>query len=112
MALVAPAEKDGFFYAGDALYREASNLNRHRRATVPELKAHFNGKGTDKDHPAHWYEAQLRHCGLPPSKVKGTAHKRLFDAVMKGGLSVPSHISKIETDLKKEWTKRELRQRR
>lgn len=107
MALAAPVEKDGFFFAGDALYCEASNLNRHRRATVPELKAHFNGKNTDKDRPAHWYEAQLLHYGLPPSKVKGTAHKRLFDAVMKGGLSVPSHIQKIETDLKKEWNKRE-----
>lgn len=107
MALAAAAEKDGFFFAGDALYCEASNLNRHRRATIPELKAHFNGKNTDKDRPAHWYEAQLLHYGLPPSKVKGTAHKRLFDAVIKGGLSVPSHIQRIETDLKKEWNKRE-----
>lgn len=107
MALAAPAEMDGFSYAGDSLYREASNFNRHRRATLPELKAHFNGKDTDNNRPAHWYEAQLLHYGLPPSKVKGTAHKRLFDAVMKGGLTVPSHIQKIEADLKKEWTKRE-----
>lgn len=107
MALAAPAEKGGFFYAGDVLYCEASNLNRHRRANLTELKAHFNGKDTDSNRPAHWYEAQLLHYGLPPSKVKGTAHKRLFDAVMKGGLTVPSHIQKIETDLKKEWTKRE-----
>ncbi|KAJ4407441.1 hypothetical protein N0V82_009931 [Gnomoniopsis sp. IMI 355080] len=107
MALAAPAQKDSFFYAGDTLYCEASNLSRHRRATLVELKAHFNGRGTDNDHPAHWYEAQLLHYGLAPSKVKGTAHKRLFDAVMKGGLKVPAHIQKIETDLKKEWTKRE-----
>jgi hypothetical protein len=106
MALVPPVQKDGFSYAGDSFYCEASNLNRHRRATLPELKNHFNGKDTE-NHPAHWYEAQLLHYGLPPSKVKGTAHKRLFDAVMGSGLVVPSHIQKIETDLKKEWTKKE-----
>lgn len=110
MALAPPAEKDGFSYAGDAFYREASNLNRHRRATLPELKAHFSGKDIagENNRPAHWYEAQLLHYGLPPSKVKGTAHKRLWDAVIKpGGLAVPAHIQKIETDLKKDWTKRE-----
>lgn len=109
MALAPPAEKDGFSYAGDAFYREASNLNRHRRATLPELKAHFNGKDAsgDNNRPAHWYEAQLLHYGLPPSKVKGTAHKRLWDAVIKPGLAVPAHILKIEADLKKEWAKRE-----
>lgn len=75
MALVPPVDKDGFSYAGDSLFREASGLNRHRRATIPELKAHFAGKDT-QNRPAHWYEAQLLHYGLPPSKVKGTAHKR------------------------------------
>lgn len=75
MALVPPVDKDGFSYSGDSLFREASNLNRHRRATIPELKAHFAGKDTE-NRPAHWYEAQLLHYGLPPSKVKGTAHKR------------------------------------
>ncbi|KAI3400146.1 hypothetical protein diail_4378 [Diaporthe ilicicola] len=107
MAFVPPVDKEGFSYAGDSLFREASNLSRHRRATVPELKAHFSGKDTE-NRPAHWYEAQLLHYGLPPSKVKGTAHKRLFDAVTgKGGLTVPAHIQKIEADLKKEWNKRE-----
>ncbi|ROW09995.1 hypothetical protein VPNG_06503 [Cytospora leucostoma] len=104
---VPPVEKDGFSYAVDSLYREASNHSRHRRATVPELKAHFSGKDTE-NRPGHWYEAQLLHYGLPPSKVKGTAHKRLFDAVTgKGGLTVPEHIKKIEADLKKEWNKKE-----
>lgn len=106
MALATPVEKDGFSYAGGDLYCQSSNFNRHRRATLPELKAHFNGKDKE-DRPAHWYEAQLIHYGLPPSKVKGTAHKRLFDAVTKGGLSVPANIKKIENDLKKEWVKKE-----
>lgn len=106
MALVTPVVKDGFSYAHDSFYCEAGSLNRHRRATLPELKAHFNGKGME-ERPAHWYEAQLIHYGLPPSKVKGTAHKRLFDAVMKGGLTVPTQIQKIEADLKKEYNKKE-----
>ncbi|KUI74243.1 hypothetical protein VM1G_09754 [Cytospora mali] len=100
-------EKEGFSYFGDSFYREASNSSSHRRATLPELKAHFSGKDTEK-RPGPWYEAQLLHYGLPPSKVKGTAHKRLFDAVMgKGSLTVPAHIQKIEADLKKEWNKKE-----
>ncbi|POS71607.1 hypothetical protein DHEL01_v209995 [Diaporthe helianthi] len=112
MALAPPVEKDGFSYAGDLLFRETSNLSRHRRATVQELKAHFTGKDT-VNRPAHWYEAQLLHYGLSPSKVKGTAHKRLFDAVMgQGCLAVPANIQKIEADLKKEWNKREREARK
>ncbi|ROW00849.1 hypothetical protein VMCG_06558 [Cytospora schulzeri] len=107
MSLTPPVQKDGFSFVGDSFYREASNSNNHRRATVPELKAHFSGRDTE-NRPAHWYEAQLLHYGLPPSKVKGTAHKRLFDAVMaRNGLTVPAHIQKIEADLKKEWNKKE-----
>jgi hypothetical protein len=106
MSLAAPATKDGFAYAGD-FYAEASGHNRHRRATVAELKSHFAGSGDAKDHPAHWYEAQLIHYGLKPSKTKGTAKMRLFEATTQGILSVPPHISKIEADLKKEWNKSE-----
>lgn len=106
MSLAPPVQKDGFSYVGDSFYREASNKS-HRRATIPELKAHFSGKDPE-NRPAHWYEAQLLHYGLPPSKVKGTAHKRLFDAVMaKGSLTVPANVRKIEADLKKEWNKQE-----
>lgn len=107
MSLAPPVQKDGFSFVGGTLYCEASNSNSHRRATLPELKAHFSGKDNE-NRPAHWYEAQLLHYGLPPSKVKGTAHKRLFDALMaKGNLTVPAHIQKIEADLKKEWAKKE-----
>ncbi|KAG6359317.1 hypothetical protein INS49_012838 [Diaporthe citri] len=100
MALVAPVDRVGFSYAGDSLFREASNLNRHRRATIPELKAHFAGKDTE-NRPGHWYKAQLLHYGLPPSKVKGTAHKR------RRPHSASPQIQKIEADLKKEWNKRD-----
>ncbi|EOO00338.1 hypothetical protein UCRPA7_4164 [Phaeoacremonium minimum UCRPA7] len=107
MSLAPPAAKDGFSYAGDSIYVEASGHNRHRRATIPELKAHFKGSSDVKDPPAHWYEAQLLHYGLPPSKAKGTAKMRLVEAVSKGKIAVPAHIQKLETDLKKEWTKSE-----
>ena len=106
MSLVPPATRDGWSYSGD-FHVEASGNNRHRRATVPELKAVYDGTDGAKDRPAHWYEAQLIHYGLPPSKTKGTAKMRLFDAVSKGNLAVPAHIKKTETELKKEWTKRE-----
>ncbi|KAI3340315.1 hypothetical protein F4824DRAFT_417556 [Ustulina deusta] len=105
MSLAPAVTKDGFSFAGD-LYAEASGHNRHRRAAVAELKEHFKS-GSDKDHPAHWFEAQLIHYGLQPSKTKSVARMRLFDAVNAGKLAVPSHIQKLEKDLKKEWTKNE-----
>ncbi|KAI1745438.1 hypothetical protein F4680DRAFT_402175 [Xylaria scruposa] len=105
MSLAPAVSKDGFSFAGD-LYVEASGQNRHRRAAISELKQHFKS-GSDKDHPAHWFEAQLIHYGLQPSKTKSVARMRLFDAVNAGKLAVPSHIKKLETDLKKEWTKNE-----
>ncbi|KAK3331911.1 hypothetical protein B0T19DRAFT_88796 [Cercophora scortea] len=106
MTTVPPATRDAWSYSGD-LHVEVSGHNRHRRAAVPELKAHFDGSDGSKDRPAHWYEAQLIHYGLPPSKTKGTAKMRLFEAVNKGNLTVPSHIGKLESELKKEWTKNE-----
>ncbi|KAI8958854.1 hypothetical protein F5Y11DRAFT_25536 [Daldinia sp. FL1419] len=105
MSLASPASKDGFSYAGD-LFAETSGHNRHRRATVAELKDHFKS-GSEKDHPAHWFEAQLIHYGLQVSKTKAVARMRLFDAVNGGNLSIPTHIKKLEMELKKEWTKKE-----
>ncbi|KAK3995770.1 hypothetical protein QBC44DRAFT_356114 [Cladorrhinum sp. PSN332] len=105
--VIPPATRDGWSFSGNDFYVEVSNHNRHRRATVPELKAIYDGVDTSKDRPAHWYEAQLMHYGLPPSKNKGTAKMRLFDAVNKSNLSVPANIAKVESELKKEWTKRD-----
>ncbi|KAI1281621.1 hypothetical protein F5Y07DRAFT_395468 [Xylaria sp. FL0933] len=105
MSLAPAVTRDGFSFAGD-LFAEASGHNRHRRAAVSELKEHFKS-GSDKDHPAHWFEAQLIHYGLQPSKTKSVARMRLFDAVNAGKLAVPSHIQKLEKDLKKEWIKNE-----
>ncbi|KAK6845078.1 hypothetical protein PG995_015188 [Apiospora arundinis] len=79
-----PVARDGFAFANGDLYAEVSGHNRHRRATLAELKTHFD-KGSDKDHPAHWFEAQLIHYGLPPSKTKAVARMRLFDAVKVAG---------------------------
>ncbi|KAF4984696.1 hypothetical protein FZEAL_136 [Fusarium zealandicum] len=99
-----PAHEDGFAYAHGVFFAEASGQNRHRRATQDELKTHFQS-GSDKDHPAHWFEAQLIHYGLPPSKTKSVARMRLFDAVNAGNLKVPANVNKLEGKLKKEWTK-------
>ncbi|KAJ3527565.1 hypothetical protein NM208_g10639 [Fusarium decemcellulare] len=65
-----PVAEDGFAFANGDFFAEASGHNRHRRATPQELQTHF-ASGSDKDHPAHWFEAQLVHYGLQPSKTKG-----------------------------------------
>ena len=90
--------RGGFSFSSDSFYSEVGNDNRHRHATVASLNAHFLGEGL-YSHPAHWYEAQRLHYGFPPSKRKGTSHKRFFDDVMKEDLAVPEHIQKIEADL-------------
>lgn len=113
MSFTPPVIKDGFAYANDSFYAEASNQNRHRRATVSELDTIFHpparrATGTvDKDPAGNWYEAQLLHYGLRQSKSKAVAKTRLLEALNKGGLAVPAHIQKIETELKKEWLKRD-----
>ncbi|KAF5663627.1 hypothetical protein FHETE_7332 [Fusarium heterosporum] len=99
-----PVTEDGFAFSDGVFFAQASGQNRHRRATATELKEHFTS-GSDKDHPAHWFEAQLIHYGLQPSKTKSVARMRLFDAVNAGNIKVPATVSKLETKLKKEWTK-------
>ncbi|CAM1503575.1 Fc.00g011660.m01.CDS01 [Cosmosporella sp. VM-42] len=101
-----PVCEDGFAFANSEFFAEASGHHRHRRATPAELKTHFTS-GSDKDRPAHWFEAQLIHYGLQPSKTKSVARMRLFDAVNAGKLTVPSHVTKLEGKLKKEWVKKD-----
>ncbi|KJZ69781.1 hypothetical protein HIM_10820 [Hirsutella minnesotensis 3608] len=100
---VLPVCSDGFAFADGEFFAETSGQNRHRRATPAELKAHFTSGG-EKDHPAHWFEAQLVHYGLKPSKTKSVARMRLLDAVNSGRLHVPSHLVNLESQLKKDWT--------
>ncbi|KZL65529.1 hypothetical protein CT0861_05030 [Colletotrichum tofieldiae] len=103
MAFAAPASRDGFSFSGDSFSVVASG-HVHRRYALPELKAHFKTLGSAKAHPAHWYEAQLLHYGLPPSKVKGTAKMRLMEAVNAGKMTVPVPLTALERELKKTWT--------
>ncbi|KAL7894224.1 hypothetical protein HDV63DRAFT_272176 [Trichoderma sp. SZMC 28014] len=100
----ALASEGKFAYGNGVFFAEASNRSQHRRASKEELVTHF-ASGSDKDHTAHWFEAQLIHHGLQPSKVKSVARMRLFDAVRQGTLSVPLPIVDLERKLKKEWTK-------
>ncbi|EQL03901.1 hypothetical protein OCS_00394 [Ophiocordyceps sinensis CO18] len=100
-----PVSADGFAFADGEFFAQSSGQNRHRRAAHAKLQAQF-GSGSDKDHPAHWFEAQLLHYGLKPSKTKAVARMRLLDAFNAGNLQVPSQITKLEGELKKEWTKK------
>ena len=101
-----PTAEGGFAFANGDFYVEVSGQKRHRRATIGELKEHFCS-GSNQDHPAHWFEAQLAHYGLKRSKTKSVARMRLFDALQAGNLTVPAHLSKLEAKLRKEWTKKD-----
>ncbi|KAJ5978204.1 hypothetical protein N7501_001546 [Penicillium viridicatum] len=105
-----PATNGQFSYNVDTFYVAASGGQIHRRAAPAEIKALYDTATTDKsipDHPGHWYEAQLLHYGLPPSKVKATAKMRLLKAVQDGALSIPKESLQIEKNLKKEWKKQD-----
>ena len=108
MSFAPPVSRDGFHYNGD-LYVEVGNLNRHKRASIPEITALLRpdlkkSKVTpNKDAVGHWYEAQLIHYGLPPSKDKARAKMRLLEALNNSSLVVPAGIIKLEQSLRKEF---------
>ncbi|KAL9005518.1 MAG: hypothetical protein Q9188_001720 [Gyalolechia gomerana] len=110
MAFAPPAVRANFLYNGD-LYVDVGNLNRHKRASIaeiteilrPDLKKPKNGAPV-KDPVGHWYEAQLIHYGLPPSKDKARAKMRLLENLNNSNLKVPASVATIESELKKEFT--------
>ncbi|EEU42707.1 uncharacterized protein NECHADRAFT_47452 [Fusarium vanettenii 77-13-4] len=94
-----PVSEGAFAFAHGDFFAEASGQNRHRRATPQELKTHFTS-GNDKDHPAHWFEAQLIHYGLQPSKTKSgklkkewTKNDREAKKVSKASTSTPAKVA-------------------
>ena len=111
MSLVSPLEKDGFYFNGD-LYVEVGVLNRHKRVSIPELRAILRPdlkrskalqQSQTKDPVGHWYEAQLIHYGLQPSKTKAVAKVRLLEALNTNQLAVPERIVRLEEGLRKEF---------
>jgi len=119
MAFAPPVSKGDFHYNGD-LYVEVGNLNRHKRATVGEITAILRpdvkkskkaSADPAKDQVGHWYEAQLIHYGLPPSKDKARAKMRLLEALNTSRLNVPPNINKLESELKKEYAAAEKKAR-
>ncbi|KAI4113871.1 MAG: hypothetical protein LQ345_005241 [Seirophora villosa] len=109
MAFAPPAVRDSFSYNGE-LYVDVGNLNRHKRASVAELtqilRPDLNKSKKNapvKDPVGHWYEAQLIHYGLPPSKDKARAKMRLLENLNNANLNVPPSIISLESDLKKEF---------
>ncbi|KAJ5632377.1 hypothetical protein N7490_008716 [Penicillium lividum] len=113
MAPTAPTTNGQFSFNVDSFYVESSGHHLHRRATTAELKAVFDTSAETKkpDHVGHWYEAQLLHYGLAPSKNKAVAKNRLLNALRGGSLAVPKEILKVEKDLKRDWKKKDKESR-
>ena len=112
MSFAPPVSRGNLHYNGD-LYVEVGTLNRHKRATVdeittilrPDLKKKSTKSSIDapKDHVGHWYEAQLIHYGLPPSKDKARAKMRLLEALNSSRLVVPPNMAQMEAEMKREY---------
>ena len=112
MAFAPPVARGNFYYH-DGLYVDVGNLNRHKRASVeeirtflrPDLRKSKNAPLTPaKDQVGHWYEAQLIHYGLPPSKDKARAKMRLLEALNSSRLAVPPNMAQMEAEMKREYT--------
>lgn len=109
MSFAAPVSRSNFHY-NDDLYVEVGTLNRHKRATIeeisailrPDLKKKPTKSSIDasKDQVGHWYEAQLIHYGLPPSKDKARAKMRLLEALNSTRLAVPPNVAQMEAEMK------------
>ncbi|OQE14017.1 hypothetical protein PENFLA_c041G06745 [Penicillium flavigenum] len=102
-------------FDGDTFYVTSSSGHDHRRATYYELDDIFSTPLGDRrnraDYQDHWYEAQLLHFGLPPTKSKATAKMRLMDAFQDGTLDVPEEILEMEHKLTRTWMKQDLEAR-
>ncbi|CAD0105903.1 unnamed protein product [Aureobasidium uvarum] len=99
--------RDNFVY-NDTFFAQVDDNKRHTRASVAELTSLLRPETSSappaKDQVGHWYQAQLLHYGLPPSKDKNTAKVRLLQAINASTLSIPDHVAKLEKDMKKEFT--------
>jgi hypothetical protein len=102
-------------FDGDTFYVTSSSGHVHRRATYFELDNIFSTPLGDRintaDYQDHWYEAQLLHYGLPPTKSKATAKMRLMDAFQDGTIDVPDKIHEMERKLRRAWMKQDLEAR-
>ncbi|KAH7087847.1 hypothetical protein FB567DRAFT_569751 [Paraphoma chrysanthemicola] len=113
MSSFAPPVRRGDFLYSTVFQADPGNSNPHPRASLAELPALLfpdtskSGKSAPsspaKDHPWHFWAAQLLHYGLPMTRDKNRAKMRLLDAMNQGRLEVPGWVSKLEAELKKEW---------
>lgn len=118
MVQFAPPARRGDFLYSSILYTDGGNQNHHPRATVDELTALLRPEAPKhnkklkiqrppdiiKDQPGHWYTAQLIHYGLPVTRDKNAAKVRLLDALNERRLEVPAWVTKLEGELKQEWS--------
>ena len=100
MALAPPVTNGKFSFSVDSFYVSVESTNKndnlHRRAAPAEIQALYqpvvSGSQKVPDPVGHWYEAQLIHYGLTPSKTKAVSKMRLLDACKNGYLVVPLEI--------------------
>ncbi|KAH7074878.1 hypothetical protein BKA63DRAFT_553769 [Paraphoma chrysanthemicola] len=109
---VPPVCRGGFLYS-TVFQANAGDSNPHPRASLADLAALLRPdtfktrkpipSSPTKDHPWHFWAAQLLHYGLPVTRDKSRAKMRMLDAINQGRLEVPGWVSKLEAELKKEW---------
>ena len=97
---VPPIVRGEFLYHSTLIVDVGGPLKRHPRAPETELKLLLDGKAP-RDQVSHFYEAQLLHYGLPRTKDKNTAKKRLQQALAQEVLSgPPKNLVELEAQMK------------
>ncbi|KAF2665483.1 hypothetical protein BT63DRAFT_459061 [Microthyrium microscopicum] len=103
-----PVFEDDYSYDENGFCIQAKNKSCWPRANEEELEALLKPKDPkqiEEDPVTHWWEAQLRHYGLPvdSESIKAPAKTRILEALDEKTLAVPYHIRGIEARLKKRW---------
>jgi len=100
-----PVSRPPFLYQGE-LFVDVGKLNQHPCASQSDLTTLLrpdSSTPTSADKVGHYYEAQLIHYDLAPSKNKAVAKVRLLEALNKGVLKVPASVLEDEKQMKKEY---------
>lgn len=101
---VPPITRGAFVYRDVLLVDVGGEFKRHPRASPENIKQLLNAKEATKDQVGHWWEAQLIHYDLPPTKQKDTAKVRLHQALNQGKLKEqPPHLAVMEAQMKKDY---------
>lgn len=93
-------QSGNFYYQGNTMYIEVGPGRVHPRLPYHKLVRRLSRSAYSQDSPGHFYEAQLLHHGMTPTKNKFSAKKRLREMIANEDLTVPPFVAQRESELR------------